>query len=45
MFNEQTSEDERIKAELSSLRMKFPNKKFQLVGESGSKKIEVVLDW
>ena len=39
------SEDERIGEELSKLQQMFPNKKFQIVGEAGSKKVEVVLGW
>jgi len=41
----QLTEDERIEKELSDLGFMFPEKKFMVTGESGSKKVEVVLDW
>lgn len=39
------SEDARMEKKLSDLRQMFPGKKFQVVGDSGSKRVEVVLDF
>jgi hypothetical protein len=39
------SEDERIQKELSDLKAMFPQKRFQIIGESGSQRIEVMLNW
>jgi hypothetical protein len=39
------SEDDRVQKQLSDLRIMFPHKKFEIVGEAGSKRVEVVLPW
>lgn len=39
------SEDERVQKQLSDLKTMFPQKKFEIVGEVGSKRVEVVLPW
>lgn len=39
------TEDERVQREMSNLKMMFPHKKFEVVGEAGNKRVEVVLPW
>jgi len=42
---EKTPEDQRIEAKLADLKVSFPTKRFQIVGEPGAKRVEVLLDW